>query len=344
MSSRWLGLSLGAVLSLSAPLAAQDSLAILRGMEARLDSLQLRAKRADSAVYRSSSTDTVVVGGLRISTSAALRPMVESAAAEAWGNLRSRFGASIEAQGPLPVARFGGPDASLPSTYKQRELIRGLEGTVRYAMLDRMDTQFSRWLSVKSPRFGESVDAYRIQIVGEMVGRPARPNVACLGGDAEACAVALGLRAAPDTLVEWFLPETWPRLAGMLEGELSARDRLARERCMGARDLAACHAVLTPGRVRPPVSFYGRLYLVGLALDAGGQGAFDRLVADTGAAVEQRLAAAAGMPADSLLTKWAGAVRSAFPGSPLPRQGEAIVTLAWSIAILTLAARGSRWR
>ena len=217
MSSRWLGLSLGAILSWSAPLAAQDSLAILRGMEARLDSLRLRAVRADSAVYRSSSTDTVVVGGLRIATSAALRPMVESAASEAWRNLQARFGASLESQGPLPVVQFGGPDSKYPGRRNLRELVQGLEGTVRYTMLDRLDSPFSRWLLVKSSRFGELVEEYPLVIAEEMVRTPARPNAACLAGDAAACAVALGLRAAPDTLVEWYVPEAWPRLAGMIE-------------------------------------------------------------------------------------------------------------------------------
>jgi hypothetical protein len=344
MSSKWLGLSFGAILAWSAPLAAQDSLATLRGMEARLDSLRLRAVRADSAVYRNSSTDTVVVGGLRVATSAALRPMVETAASEAWGNLRSRFGASLEAQGPLPTIQFGGPDSRFPGRRNLRELAQGLESTVRYTMLDRLDSPFSRWLVTKNSRLGELVQEYRSAIAEDMVRTPARPNAACLTGDAEACAVALGLRGSPDTLVEWYLPDTWPRLAGLIDGGQSAQDALMRKRCMETRDLAACHAVLIPDRVRSPVNSYGRLYLVGLALDAGGEGAFDRLVADTGAALEQRLADAAGMSADSLLTKWSTAVRSAFPGSPLPSRGEFMVTLAWSISVLTLATRGSRWR
>ena len=55
--SRLAAAVLGISLLWAAPVAAQDSLALLVRMEARLDSLRRAAARADSLGYTSSATD-----------------------------------------------------------------------------------------------------------------------------------------------------------------------------------------------------------------------------------------------------------------------------------------------
>ncbi len=316
---------------------------MLLGMEARLDSLRHLAAVADSAAFRSAATDTVVIGGFRIATSAALRPVVEVATGTAWDNLVARFGASIEAAGHLPVLQFGGPATVIPRAVDRRELARGLEGAAAQAIWRQQDSPLVTWLRGSFPVGATSVGLL-LHIVDGIARTPAAPNPACLQGDTAACALALGLRLSADTLEEWYPPATWPRLAAMVEAPPSGREAWLQDRCVSAQDSVACRAVLVPTRLFPPVGAAGRQLLVELALDSGGHGAFERLTADSELTMERRLEVAARVPADTLLMWWAVAVRSAVPGSPAPHGGEFVLTLAWSAAVLAMALRGSRWR
>lgn len=331
-----------AVLTLRAGmLCAQDSVAMLRGMEARLDSARRLAARSDSVTAQSSATDTVRAGRLRIATSAALRPAVEAAAAEAWESLSARFGAAIPAADALPVMQFGGPESVLPRAMDRRELARGLEGPVAQAIWRRQDSRIVTWLNGGFPT-GAATEDDLVSINDQLARIPARQNIPCLRRHASACAGTLGLRMGADTLAEWYAPNAWPRLAELLDASLTGREAWLRDRCAAAGDLEACRTVLTPSRVLRPVGPAGRQLLMALALDAGGAGAFERLSADTMATVEQRLADAAGVPIDTLLSRWADVVASETPGSAAPDPAEALLALAWCLAVLWMAIRGSR--
>lgn len=333
----------GVLLLWAGVLEAQDSAAVLRGMEDRLDSLRHRATRADSVRIRSGATDTVRVGELRIATSAALRPAVEAAAAEAWGSLSTRFGASMPAADSLPVMQFGGPETDLPRSLDRRELARGLSGPVAQAIWRRQDARLVTWLRGEFP-IGPATEEALVAISGELARTPARPNPGCLRGEARACAVALGLEVSGDTLAAWYPQDTWPRLAGLMDASISGRDAWLRDRCTAMQDLASCQTVLSPSRVLQPVGFPGRQLLVELALEEGGEGAFERLTVDSGAPIEHRLSAAAGVPVDTLLSRWVRVVSAAVPGSPAPGGAEVMLSLGWSALVLMMAIRGSRWR
>lgn len=324
-------------------LRAQGSAAMLHDMEARLDSLRGVAARVDSARFQAFATDTVRIGGLRIATSAALRPFVEAAAAEAWDSLVAIFGTSVTAASALPVLQFGGPESVLPRSIDRRELARGLMGPIHQAIWRRQDARIRTWLQGGFPT-GLVTEEDLVTIGGQLARIPARSNQACLEGDASACAVSLGLRLGDDTLSAWYARDTWPGLAMRVTWPLSGRAAWLRDRCADARDLDACRTVLTPTILIQPVGGYGRQLLVALAVEAGGAGAFGRLTADSGATIEHRLAAAAGVPVDTLLSRWVQAVSSALPGSPAPGGVDLLLTLAWSTAVLLMAIRGSRWR
>lgn len=341
--SRLAAIAVGMTLLGAAPVAAQDSLAMLTQMEARLDSLRRAAALADSLAAPSVVTDTVIAGGLRVATSPGLRPFVEAAAAEAWDSLEARFGTSALAAQALPVILFGGPSTVIPESMDRHELARGLEGAIAQSIWRRQDPLLTSWLLGSFPT-GNVLEEDLQSIASELARRPARPNARCLRGEASACAVALGLRVGPDPLSEWYAENIWPRLAEMSESSLTGRDALLRDRCSARQDMTACREVLTPHRIAPPVSTRGRRLLVELALEAGGAGAFDRLTADTGGTLEQRLEAAAVMPADTLLSRWTASVAAAIPGSPAPGRGEFLLVLAWSATVMMMTIRGSRWR
>lgn len=341
--SRSLVVAVGGLLLWALPVTAQDSPARLVLMEARLDSLRRAAARADSLAFDLVGTDTVVAGGVRVATSPALRPLVQAAADEAWDRLEARFGVEALAVEALPPVRFGGPESVSPRFVDRHELARGIEGAVAQAVWRREAGPFTDWLRGSFPT-GDLEEADLEFIAGELARRPARPNLPCLRGEASACGVALGLRPVADTLAEWYPEAAWPRLADWMEASLIGEDAELRDRCSGMQDLVACRAVLTPHRIAPPISGRGRRVLVELALSMGGTGAFDRLTADAGGTIEQRLEAAAGVPFETLLSTWTASVTAAIPGSPGPAGGESLLVLAWSAVVAMLAIRGSRWR
>jgi hypothetical protein len=230
----------------------------------------------------------------------------------------------------------------VPRNADIRQLARGFEQAAAQAIWRTQGADVLSWLGGTVPTGGISPSEVG-DLAAELLRTPARPNRACFAGEAKACASTLGIRVGTDTLEEWFEPGTWPRLAEMLGGELNGPDRAARQRCMQQNDLPACRSVLTPGRVLPPVSTAGRQYLVQLALESGGPSAFERLTADTGVSIEHRVAAAAGVPTDTLLNRWSAALR-AVPRGPAVPGGELLLWFAWSGLLLAMALRGSRWR
>jgi len=112
--------------------------------------------------------------------------------------------------------------------------------------------------------------------------------------------------------------------------------------------LAACGYVLglresatpDPGAKYLPLA---RADLLLTALDLGGPGAWDRLPDAPGASIEAHLAAAAGMPPDSLLARWRNGLLALRPDhGPLDVPTIAIL-LGWSGLVLIGALGIARW-
>lgn len=323
-------------------LAAQEPAAVLQRMEERLDSMQRVVDARASAAVLASSTDTVVAGGLRIITSSGLRRMAQAGADEAWQNLVGQFGPSVAARATIPAIQFGTAGATVPRNADIGQLARGFEQAAAQAIWRTQGADVLSWLRGNVPTGGIS-PADVGDLAAELLRTPARPNRACFAGEAKACASTLGLRVGADTLDEWFEPSTWPRLADMVGGGLDRLEAAARERCMNQDDLPSCRSVLTPRRLLPPIGASGRQYLVQLALESGGDSAFERLTADPGITMELRLAAAAGVPADTLLNRWSAGLRAVPRGPALPG-GELLLWIAWSGLLLAMVLGGSRWR
>ena len=343
MSSRTLAW-LGALLLWGSGLAAQDSAAVLHRMESRLDSMQRARAGRDSAAVLADISDTVVAGGLRIATSPRFRPMAQAAALEAWAALEARFGLSVEEGFLLPVIRFGSAKSRVPEAPDLHALARGFESEASQAVWRTRGPEVLAWMHGNVP-IAALTPADLAGVTEGMARTPARPNLACLSGNAAACATSLGLRLGADTLAEWYDPAAWPRLAEMLGGRLSGLDEIARQDCMHRNDPKACQTILTPERVLLPVSTGGRLYLVQRAVALGGPTGFRRLTVPGSEPVSARLEAAAGIPIDTLLSGWSAAVLAAAPGGPGHPVYELILAITWSLALLLLVAAGSgRWR
>jgi len=328
----------------ASPLVAQDQAAALRRVEARLDSVQAVARRRDSLSAAASANDTVVVGGLRVAIPRELRPITQAAAAQAWRALERRFGASVVAQASIPVLRFGDASSAPSESVDTSEVARAFEQSAADAIWRQQGPLFTDWLRGNVLPGRELSASEKAVIAQELVVIPARSNLACHRGDAAACAVSLGLRVGPDTLAEWYPPGAWPRLAGMVGGQLSGLENEARRECEATGNPAACRAILTPGHILWPVSVGGRRLLVQEALTAGGAGAFERLMPAGDRDLGGRLADAAGIPLDSLLGQWSAALRTGTTHGPARPTWELLLAAAWSALLLMAALGGSRWR
>jgi hypothetical protein len=342
MCSRWLR-GFPVALLWAGSLAAQDQAAVLRRMEQQLDSMQRVIQLRDSAHARASTSDTVVAGGLRIATSPGLRPLAQAAAVEAWGRLKMRLGASVVERVAIPVMDFGDAYSPVPLGADTSVIARGFEQSASNAIWHQQGTMFMDWLRGNDP--GTEFSASDLRIVAEeLVKIPARPNNACFEGDRAACAASLGIRVGADTLAEWYPPEAWPRLAGLVGGHLSEHETVARRDCMGSGDGAACRTILTPSHLTLPVGVAGRRFLVQQALELGGPGSFGRLTEPGDVTLEDRLSNAAGMPLDTLLARWGAAVRAAPSRGPARPAWELLLGAAWSALLLATLLGGSRWR
>jgi hypothetical protein len=324
-------------------LAAQGQAEALRRVEAQLDSMRGVAELRANALAAASATDTAVAGGLRVTTSAPLRPLAQAAADQAWALLVRRFGASVTSGATIPVIQFGDATSSPLAGADTSEVARGFERLASDAIWRDQGALFAEWLRGNVPGV-EFPASDRAVIAEELLRTPARSNPACYRGDTAACAVSLGLRAGPDTLTEWYLPESWPRLATMVGGQLSGSETMAQQQCEASGDLAACRTILTPAHVLPPVSVGGRRFLLQEALDVGGDGAFERLTAAGNIPLADRLADAAGMPLDSLLARWSASIRAATPRGPARPAWELLLAAAWSAVLLAVVLGGPRWR
>jgi hypothetical protein len=79
------------------------------------------------------------------------------------------------------------------------------------------------------------------------------------------------------------------------------------------------------------------------ALELGGPEAWDRLRSAVGSDVEPMLAAAAGMPIDSLLRRWRSQLISLRPSEGPVIMTRLLLGLAWAAVLILGALGSSRW-
>lgn len=340
MSRQVFAPALVALLLGASSLAAQDSAATLARMERRLDSLRAVVAASDSAARLMIWTDTVVVGPLRIATTPALRPDVHLAATAAWERLRARFGAAL-AGADLPALPLGPATDSVPADLSVELVAEAIELMASQEVWGRQDSALVQWLR-NLPL--DVAGALGDTLLTALVSTPAISNAGCIRGDVAACAVALGLGPAQHSVEAWYAPEAWPGLVERDRASLDPQWAPERSACVERGELAVCQAILSRRPPAPPLPLVGRALLTQLALESGGPGAFERLVANPDAALGDRLAAAARQPLDSLLATWLSVVRSAPPDETPARSSEFLIVIAWVCPALLLSLRGSRCR
>jgi hypothetical protein len=167
----------------------------------------------------------------------------------------------------------------------------------------------------------------------------------CFAGDLEGCHTALGLRANLSPARDWY-DASDRRLLVSTHRNTSARQRTRHMACLDDRDDAACieFLELRPSTLRAPLSQFVLATVVEFAVDLGGDGAYGRLIDAHGQPFSEQLAAAAGLPSDSLLAAWRSAVDAARPSPTTMTLPVGAAALLWIGMFGLAAARSTRWR
>lgn len=345
------------------PLWGQDSLVVR--LRARTDSLLGRWRQAQSiadladSLERERATagrDTIAVGALRIIANRSSLPL-RDAAARAWPAVDSLYGPAaadlalrpyvINAVDPdpavrRPVLRVG---LELPWNLDVEATTRALLGSVPIASAD---PALADWLGTPI-RPSTSPQSERAAVYLQLVTAPSQVTRACFLGDIARCGDALGL-VDRDNVLERFYPSARERrelVSGPFAGFFDRGAHVEAFRACVARSDAACTQLLRSlraGALPKPLTQGARVTLVREALRLGGRDAYRRLLAEPAAPLAARVAAAAGVPMDSLMSGWRRSILAARP-QPVTLPLWAIFTACgWMAFFAACGLRSSRWR
>lgn len=167
----------------------------------------------------------------------------------------------------------------------------------------------------------------------------------CYEGNLEACKRALLIERPTDPIVEWHDTTTRRQLVRR-NGALARRIDVAATRQCEAGSDSSCIWLLRrfpETRFQDPAAGALRSAILRHALAIGGEGAIEHLLT---AAPEPaaRLAAAAGVPLDTLLSGWQRRVHDTRAPSEDLTVGIALMALTWATGLGALSLRSSRWR
>ncbi len=158
------------------------------------------------------------------------------------------------------------------------------------------------------------------------------------------CSQALGIDPVEDPAFEMFDAPQRLALIRNYYDLLRRANPLRFDRCV-AGSQASCDSVAReiPEDVIPrPTAPDVRQSVVSLALEIGGDGAFDRFVA--AGSPKSRIEAASRLPADSVVGLWRTAFLDTRHQSTAIDAETALSAVAWAALCGALALRSSRWR
>ncbi len=367
---RWLAvLSATAALCLTAPAARAQTQAEYRARVRALvpvwHEMAALKHREDSLAALALPSDTVRSGPLVLLADSSLIGFARQVAGPAAATLERRFGSAADVlrshpyllSGPDSTSFRNGPislsevDSTGQARFVQSEPgdLKAMIWAVTHRAAVTIGTQlgpdFRRWLGGAFPMDSATPGMWTgVRI--DLVTSTSTLARACYAGADSACALALGVTGADDPVLRW-LDVTGRREEVRRAGyRLRADNGALYNRCVAQHVDTACTALLhllPADEFDPPLGATARQSLLALALDLGGRDAVTRMRAapDDRAA---RLAAAAGISADSLVRMWRRDVVAARSSNPSMSWGMALTSLLWVTACGALALRSSPWR
>lgn len=248
----------------------------------------------------------------------------------------------------------GGSAVSLSWPLRSADLSTSMLALLEGAAATMVPQPTERWLN-----HGLPLRTYPPEFWSNMYRQFATSGAAvlrrCVAGDRPACSRAFALDSVPqDRIAAWYDDSDLPGLARTLGDPIQRANsfrHLTRDdqaECTERGHMATCRQMLAALPIEAfgiPMSITARASLTRLALEVGGLAAASRLnAAGTATTVGQQLAAAAGIPADSLVRLWQQRVIAARPASPLPNASFVLASLACIAVCGTLAVRGQPWK
>jgi hypothetical protein len=180
----------------------------------------------------------------------------------------------------------------------------------------------------------------------QLATTPSRVGRACVEGQAGSCWQALGIEASAESLLTWYTPEERRDLALGLQRWVIREAQHVREACLRG-EYSRCDELLTqygnPGSLIP-LPWYARMAMVWVALDTGGEGAWDRLVEDPTMEPVDALLHASGASLEELEAKWRTMVLEQQPKAHAGLAVSKWTALFWILILAALAMRSTRWR
>ena len=335
--------------------------------------LSQRVNRRDSLARTAIGWDSLAAGALEVYFPVRDHAIVRQAAVRALDSIAPLLGERGTRRLGIRVAagtQTGQPGAMADSGWEVSRLLPSRPGTPRTAsfvvrsdsvagiaaaiariapeaLWAQADTTLLSWLS-SPPQVRLDSAALRAAYIA-LATRPERVARRCFAEESAACSASLGLLPPGSELSAWYdAEERRDIFRALLGSEWEAPHWSAEARaCAMTRELAICDRLLgeqNPLSLPAPLAVGARGALVTLALESGGEGAMDRLLAAPDTPLPQRLAAAASLPYDSLLMRWRVAVGAARPEPVGPGIAPSFTAFGWTALLLCLAIGGSRWR
>lgn len=348
---------------LAGPASGQDS--TIARLQRRSDSLlaswreaERLADVADSLerVRATAGSDTIAVGALRIIANPSPLPL-RAAAERAWPAIDSLYGSVAAELVEHPyLIRAVDPDTAVRRTvlHVGMELpwnldVRGATTALLLTVTPpRFDPALADWLGapLRPPLREQDVPA---SVFIQLVTAPSTAVRDCFRGAIVRCEDVLGVADSTGRLERWYVtaPEREALVTGSFSGYFERGSTASSLRRCSQHHDDACTTLLRslpPGALPRPLAQDARLMLVREALRAGGREAYRRLVADPAAPIGSRLASAARMPLDSLVTRWRERALAARPAPLSLPWWAGIAALGWTVFFGVCALRSSRWR
>jgi hypothetical protein len=352
----------------------QDSL--LRTIR-RLDSLMIAQSQAVDSARRSLVRPVppieLVRGAVHVRTDAALAPRVRLAV-DSVAALVDRRGGAVMRERIAGRVLMVAPDSvrSILSTRRvvtlsadtarrwsvariqaagnpsAARLTAGLTTLVEQIAIQGADSAFAAWLMVGRVPIGPASDGDATDGYIELATSESAAVRRCRSRELASCLDVLGLDSLPGRRLErWYAPEDYRSLLRAVAPPREDSAAVAAWlRCRDDRDQPACRtaAVALPDdRVPLPLSASARLAFLRVVLDAGGRGAYDRLLGTSGT-LRLRFAVAGGEPTEASVARWLARTEGARPDRMSPPLRLIVASLGWSGAILALALiRRTSW-
>jgi hypothetical protein len=298
--------------------------------------------------------DTIKVGALVVlaphSASRRIRPATDSAwrtlsqffgdRASAVGNIRVLVQYEGQPEGDIPAGPLNAIQVAIPASIETGTTAEILVNWVEPEITKDADPALRNWgLNAHSFKSARPALVYE-----ELATSPWGVGRECFRGQIASCRLALGI-SGRDPALNWFdatdrrhyVGRMVPRLALPMMYDACTRD---------SNDSSCIQLMRFPvgTEIAPPFSVHVRQLFLAMAIEAGASGAFERLIRTEGQPLDARLAAAAGLPIDSLVRQWHSRVLAAHPKTVAADERAAWAAVGWGVLLIAAALRSSRWR